>query len=108
MKIGSILRKLMEERELTQKQLAIELNLLAPSLGRYIRNEREPDYETLKTIARYFNVSTDYLLCFNLEKADNHGEEELLHIYHSLSVEQQELYIEQGKAFIKVNNKKRR
>ena len=43
MQFGDVLRGLLEETEITQKQLAAELNLLPATLGRYIRNEREPD-----------------------------------------------------------------
>lgn len=38
------------------------------AIGAYERNEREPTYEMLKTIANYFNVSLDYLLCNSDEK----------------------------------------
>jgi transcriptional regulator with XRE-family HTH domain len=107
MKFGDIIRELLEEQGISQKQLAAELKLLAPSLGRYIRNEREPDYETLKSIAQYFDVSTDYLLCFNSGKSDTQRENEILRIFRSLSFEQQELYIEQGKAFIRLNKKEK-
>lgn len=38
------------------------------AIGAYERNEREPNYEMLKTIARFFNVSLDYLLCTSDER----------------------------------------
>ena len=44
MRFGDILRELLEERELTQKQLAADLHLASSTLGNYIRNIREPDY----------------------------------------------------------------
>ena len=54
MKFGDILRELLEENELTQKQLAQDLNIAPSTLGNYIRNIREPDFETLKIFATYF------------------------------------------------------
>lgn len=68
MRIEDVLRELLEEAETTQKQMATELNLLPATLGRYIRNEREPDIETIKRIANYFHVSTDYLLDYQSDK----------------------------------------
>ena len=105
MKFGDILRALLEERELSQKQLAEELKMLAPTLGRYIRNEREPDMETIKIIAKYFDVSTDYLLHFQAGGIKTQKENEILRIFRSISDEQQDLFIEQGKAFIRLNRK---
>ena len=64
MKFGDVLRELLEEQNLSQKQLAAELNISASALGNYIRNNREPDFEILKRIARYFCVSTDFLLIY--------------------------------------------
>jgi transcriptional regulator with XRE-family HTH domain len=106
MKFGDILRTLLEERELSQKQLAVELKVLAPSLGRYIRNEREPDFETLKHIAGYFNVSTDFLLDYRTNQTVSRNEDNLLRIFRALSEDQQEVFVEQAKAVLAHNNKK--
>jgi transcriptional regulator with XRE-family HTH domain len=105
MSFGEILRNLMEERDLTQKQLAMELNIAQSTLGGYVQNVREPDFETLKMFARYFHVSTDYLLNFDSEHRHTQGENEILRIFRSLSREQQEIYIDQGKSFIRLNRK---
>ena len=47
---------------LTQKKVAEELNLNNVTYAHYELSKREPDYETLIRIAKYFKVSTDYLL----------------------------------------------
>lgn len=107
MYFGDILRELLEERNITQKDLAKDLNLAPTTLGNYIRNIREPDYSTLKRIADYFHVSTDYLLDFHPHTLTSHEDEHVLQIFHSLTPDQKELYIEQGKLFIKQNNRKR-
>ena len=106
MKLGDNLKELLEQHDMTQKQLALELDITPAALGNYIRNIREPDYITLIRIADYFQVSTDFLLSHKYNSPITHDEETLLRIFHSLSAEQKEIYIEQGKAFIKQNNKK--
>lgn len=104
---GDILRQLMEENEINQRQLAQQLNISASALGNYVRNLREPDYETLKKIAAYFHVSTDYLLDFRQSQAISHNDSRLLHLFHAMTKEQQEIFLEQGQVFVKMNNKKR-
>lgn len=106
MSFGDILRNLMEERDITQKQLAIELSITQSTLGGYVQNTREPDFETLKMFAKYFNVSIDYLLDFHPGYIKSKDENEILRIFRSLTREQQKIYIEQGKAFLRLNDKK--
>lgn len=101
------MRELLEERGLSQKQMAEDLNISASAVGNYVRNNREPDFETLKKIADYFCVSTDFLLNYHAKKGYNYLDQKILQIFHSLTPEQQELYIEQGKLFIKCNHKKK-
>ena len=62
------LRSLIEERNLTQKQVAIDLNIAPSTMGGYVQGSSEPDFETLKRLANYFDVSTDYLLNIYTEK----------------------------------------
>ena len=106
MLFGDILRGLLEENGLSQKQFSEELKIAASTLGNYVRNLREPDYETLRRIADYFRVTTDYLLDHRNPTSKNRLEDELLRVFRSLHKEQQELYIEQGKAFLTQNAKK--
>ena len=105
MRFGDVLRELLEEQEISQKQLASELNLLAPTLGRYIRNEREPDIETIKNIAKHFHVSTDYLLDYHADTTHSHKEDVMLRVFRSMSPEQQAMFVEQGKAIAQMNQK---
>ena len=105
MSLGENLRNLIDERDMTQKELAKKLNIAASTLGGYIQGYSEPDFETLKLLASYFDVSTDYLLDFQRNRSYTRNQQELLRIFDSLTPEQQELYIEQGKAFIRINAK---
>jgi len=56
------LRIVREEKGLSLRALAKELNIHFSTLGSYEQGRRKPDVDTLKTLAEYFGVSTDYLL----------------------------------------------
>ena len=102
MKFCKILKSLIEERNLTQKRLAEELHIAVSTLGGYVQGTSEPDFEMLIMFANYFSVSTDFLLGLpSSAKTDSSKEENLLRIFRMLTSEQQDIYIEQGKAFLK-------
>ena len=107
MNFGDILRSLLEERDITQKKLALDLNIAPSTIGGYVQNSSEPDFETLKRLAKYFDVTTDYLLDYHSGKTATREEDELLRIFRSLSIEQKELYLEQGKAVARLNQKEK-
>jgi transcriptional regulator with XRE-family HTH domain len=100
MKFSDKLRMLIEERNLTQKQVALDLNVAASTMGGYVQGSSEPDFDTLLKIAEYFNVSTDYLLGRLSETTVDASEEELLRVYRSMKSEYKPIYIRQGKSFI--------
>ena len=56
------LKSLRKERNVTQTQLAKELNVSIGSVGNWETGARIPDIETFKILAEYFDVSVDYLL----------------------------------------------
>lgn len=60
--LGSRIRELREERGLTQEELGKILNLTKGNISKYESSKLEPNIETIKLIANYFKVSTDYLL----------------------------------------------
>ena len=100
MTLGEILRNLLTEMDITQKQLAENLNVGASTLGNYIQNNREPDYDTLRALADFFEVTTDYLLNHRTHPASSHNEDELLRVYRALKKDQQELLLKQGRLLI--------
>lgn len=106
MKLGTTLKELLSIHEMTQKQLAEVLDLSPSALGNYIQGTREPDYDTLIRIADYFHVTTDFLLRNDHNTKLSQDEEMLLHIFRSLTGEQQDFYLEQGQIFIRQNKKK--
>ena len=108
MTFGQRIQSLMDEQDMSQKQLALALNLPASTVRNYVRDLREPDFDTLKLFARFFAVSTDYLLGYS--KFDAGLEEyelELFRLFRELTLEQRHIFIQQGKVF-SVNNAKRK
>ena len=103
MSFSDKIRILIEEREITQKSLASALQIPASTLGGYVQGTSEPDFETLRMFARYFNVSADYLLDMPDNRTQVDSEDELLRIFRGLSPEHRALFIEIGKAFVRVN-----
>lgn len=107
MNLGEALRKLLEQHNISQKELANELAITPSALGNYIQNTREPDYNTLIRIADYFNVTTDFLLGHTTSDQLSFEETLLVNTFRSLTETQQEFYLEQGKLFIKLNCKRK-
>ena len=68
------IRQLREKRGLTQETLAIELEITQQQLSKYERNIASIKVESLKKVAAYFNVTTDYLLGVSEVKRDLQGQ----------------------------------
>lgn len=64
---GEKILQLLDEKEISQKTFASMLNIAPTTLNGYIKNKRQPDFETVKQIATLLNVSIDYLLDYNNE-----------------------------------------
>lgn len=105
MKFHKRLRDLIEENDITQKKLAADLNIAPSTVSSYVQGVREPDFSILLRLADYFHVSTDYLLGYSSQQKATPSDHELLQLFHSLLPEQKEIYLEQGKAFLRWNRK---
>ena len=103
MKFGDILRRLLDVHGLSQKQFASDLNISPGAVGNYVRNNREPDYRTLMTIADYFKVTIDFLLNYQASDDRDYRDKLLLQVFHRMTDEQKNLFIEQGKVFLRSN-----
>ncbi|WP_337803115.1 helix-turn-helix transcriptional regulator [Megasphaera sp.] len=57
-----LLKKLREEKGLTQSELGKELGISPSTVGMYEQGRRVPDVPILKKMSAFFNVSIDYLL----------------------------------------------
>lgn len=56
------LKKLRNENNVTQQQLADAISVSQQSINKYENHNIEPDISTLIQIADYFNVTVDYLI----------------------------------------------
>ncbi len=56
------LKELRKQQKLSQLKLSLDLNMSQNTISRYETGEREPGIAELILIAKYFNVSVDYLL----------------------------------------------
>lgn len=56
------LKKLRNEKRLSQKELAKELNMSQQTIAKWENNQSTPNPEMIVKIANFFDVSTDYLL----------------------------------------------
>lgn len=71
---GNKLRELRLKSGLKQKELGKKLGMSASTIGMYEQNRRQPDLDTLKKIAQFFEVSIDYL-ANNVGSSKNKEEE---------------------------------
>lgn len=70
---GDRLKKLREDRNMTQIELGKVFNISHSTINRYENGLRQPDNETLISMANYFNVSVDYLLGLsNVRSSSDH------------------------------------
>jgi transcriptional regulator with XRE-family HTH domain len=65
------LKELRKKAELTQRELAGLLGVAQNTISQWELGEREPDNDTLKSLAKFFGVSTDYLLNDNNLASDD-------------------------------------
>lgn len=56
------LKELRKEKHLSQTELANELKVSQRCVSGWETGYREPDFKTLEEIAKYFEVTTDFLL----------------------------------------------
>ncbi len=56
------LKSLRQSKNLTQKQLATEINASERGIQNYEAGVRKPTYDILISLADYFDVSIDYLV----------------------------------------------
>ncbi|MEG0961869.1 MAG: helix-turn-helix transcriptional regulator [Lachnospiraceae bacterium] len=103
MNFCSRLENLLEERNVSQRQLSTELHIAPSTLNGYLRRNREPDFTTLIKLATFFKVSTDYLLGLTNVRCPyisteyyNDDEGDLVGIYRSLQPQEKDYLIQQA------------
>lgn len=61
-KFAERLKELREENQLSQRTLAKELGVSQAAIARWENNLQTPNIDIAIIVAKYFNVTTDYLL----------------------------------------------
>jgi len=62
MEISNRIKQLRESARLTQKELADKLSISRSTLAGYESESKQPSYQVLAQISRFFRVPTDYIL----------------------------------------------
>lgn len=60
--LGERIKKLRLEKEMTQEELAVQLNVTKATISLYENNKRIPTLEKILTIAEVFEVTVDDLV----------------------------------------------
>ena len=102
MDFGLILSQLRIQRQLSQKELAAEMNISSGTIGMWETHKRLPSLYMLVKIAQYFDVTTDYLLGISSDPKNDSSnslskeEQQLIDIYRNLNSECKQVVL--GKA----------
>lgn len=113
MNFAQRLKQLRKQSNLTQEEFATKISKTRSTIAGYETERKEPDYETLKAIADFFNVSIDYLLgrtdIKNPYKEES-GESETIAARHDEDefTEEELQSIEQFKEFVRMKRKKQK
>ncbi len=68
--ISSRIKQLREEKNLTVRELAENLNISKSTLSGWENENRKPDYKAIISLSNYFDVSSDYLLGLTDDRYD--------------------------------------
>jgi transcriptional regulator with XRE-family HTH domain len=98
LKIGENIKRLLTQRDITQKAFAAMLNIPYTTLNGYLRDTYEPDIEMVKRIATALGVSIDLLLDCETPQTIRLDEQEfeLVQKFRVLDAQQQELILQQA------------
>lgn len=92
MNFGDCLKSILDDREISQREFARQLNIAPTTLNGYIRNTRQPDFELVKKIADKLGVSVDYLFGTEGNRDYTFAERELIMNYRQMTDENKKLF----------------
>jgi transcriptional regulator with XRE-family HTH domain len=93
--LGYRIKKLRKERNMTQEDLGTVIGRTKFNISNYENGKRQPDNDTLRAFAKFFDVSIDYLL--GESNVRHHTETLAFHTTEDLTEEE----LEQIKLYIK-------
>lgn len=73
MNIGNRIEKSLHAKNISRRVMAEKLNISYSAISKYITNTRTPDAKTLKEIAEFLEVTTDYLLDNDISDKDKNN-----------------------------------
>ncbi len=113
LKIGKILATKLEEKNMTQKDIAKKLNITPGAFSAYVTDTNFPRLDVLDDICRILDIDIDHLL--NLHKHGNEdiliqGKDEarLIYFMRSLDAQEQEIFLESMEASMNIIKKMRK
>lgn len=68
MSIGTTIRQLRQEQDITQEQLADALGITSRAVSQWETDRTAPDISQLPALANFFNVTTDRLLGVDIKR----------------------------------------
>lgn len=90
---GERLKELRIEKRLTLRDLAEQIHIDKSTLSRYERDEQEIKSSDLLMLAKYYNVSIDYLFCNNTTHPKDELTDELHNTIDKLNKEKRNVFI---------------
>ena len=103
------LSKLREEKKISQAKLGEIIGVTQPTINKYENHDNQPDFDTLKKLADYFETSVDFLIGHTdirrkIEPTEaydlNEAEAALVDSFRDLTPEQRECIRMTMKAFL--------
>ena len=102
MTMADRIRYLVKIHPKSRKEIAEDLHISKGSLGNYITGRRCPDAHMVRTMAIYFQVSADYILCVISAKGETAAlsameqEQNLLTLFRTMTPLQREVFLHSG------------
>ena len=93
MTLGQKIKKLRNDKGLTQKDLADQVHVTFQTVSKWEKDENEPDVSTLREIAKLFGVTVDYLINEDEEVDIQEEVEEEPLVTKTIIVHQRELHV---------------
>ncbi|EGT3639058.1 helix-turn-helix domain-containing protein [Clostridioides difficile] len=111
MNFGQRLKEIRVQKNLTGEELGKILNVTKVAISNWESGRRFPSQNILISIADYFNISLDFLLCrTNIKQNFFHDEynqenlEKIMLLFNELSFDSQEIILKTTTAFLEKEN----
>ena len=82
MSIGTRIKDLRKEKELTQEELAKQINTTQDSISLWEKDKRIPDTIYIIALAKFFKVTTDFILEMENEEEKGYNIKQVTQNFH--------------------------